>query len=165
MILKTKRLELRKLEESDNAFIFELLNEPSWIRFIGNKKVHSLEDATCYIVDGPQKSYEKNGFGLYAVTLAGETIGISGLIKRDSLPDVDIGFAFLERHVGHGYATESAHAVMEHGLQKLHLKRIVAITALDNERSIHVLQKIGLKLRQKIQLPEHEGESLLFVSS
>src|SRR4051812_9652402 len=113
----TDRLLLRWLDGADAAFILELVNEPSWIRFIGNKGITTLDDAQRYIRDGPVEMYAQMGFGLYLVESKeiGEPIGICGLIKRDALEDVDIGFAFLPRFRGKGYAFESAAAVMAYG--------------------------------------------------
>ena len=116
-ILKTERLELRELCFADDAFILELLNEPGFLRHIGDKGVRSLPDARQYIAKGPMASYRRCGFGLYLVSLAGggEPVGICGLLKRDTLPDVDVGFAFLSRYWSRGYAVESAAAMLDHG--------------------------------------------------
>ena len=129
-ILETERLTLRQMRVEDAEFIFELVNEAAFIRNIGDKGVRTLEDARNYILNGPVASYAKFGFGLYLVTLraTGEAIGICGLLKRDSLEDVDVGFALLEKFRRKGFAYESAAAVMEYGRNELGLKRIVAIT-------------------------------------
>src|SRR5688572_10804905 len=93
--LTTDRLILRELTLDDAEFILGLVNEPSWLRFIGDRGVRTLDDARAYISNGPMKSYERNGFGLYLTALkgAGTPIGMCGLIKRDGLDDVDVGFA------------------------------------------------------------------------
>lgn len=163
-VLETDRLILRRLTPEDAAFILELLNEPSWLRFIGDKGVRTLDDARSYIVNGPIAMYERCGFGLYLTALKadGAPIGMCGLIKRDSLQDVDIGFAFLPRFWGNGYAYESAAAVMAYGKSALGLERIVAITSPDNHGSINVLGKIGLKLERAMRLPGEEQDTLLF---
>ncbi len=163
MILKTKRLVLREFCLADAAFILELLNEPAWLRFIGNKKIKTLEDARTYLTNGPIQSYAENGFGLYAVDLDGVAIGMCGLIRRDTLPDVDVGFALLTRFAGQGFATEAARATLELGYGKLGLARIIAITHPENSASIHVLEKIGLKLEKRVRLPDSESDSLVFV--
>jgi [ribosomal protein S5]-alanine N-acetyltransferase len=162
-VIRTERLVLRRLELLDAAFILELLNEAAFLRFIGDKGVRTLDDAREYILKGPIDSYERHGFGLYAACLPDRTpTGICGLVKRDSLADVDVGFAFLSRHCSKGYAAESASAVLVHARQVLRLRRVVAITAPDNLGSIAVLGKIGLEFEGVIRLAEHEPELKLF---
>jgi RimJ/RimL family protein N-acetyltransferase len=156
---------LRQMNIDDDEFIFELVNEPAFIRNIGDKGVRTLKDARDYILTGPVASYAKFGFGLYLVELAetGAPIGICGLLKRDSLEDVDIGFAFLEKFWGKGFAYESAAAVMEYGRSVLGINRIVAITSPDNEGSIRVLSKLGLRFERMIRLPGSDEDTRLFV--
>ena len=105
-IVETERLALRRFEPSDAPFVLRLLNEPSWIEHIGNKGVHTVDDAATYLVAGPIAMYERIGFGLYLVELkeSREPIGMCGLIKREALSDVDVGFAFLPEHWGGGFA-------------------------------------------------------------
>jgi [ribosomal protein S5]-alanine N-acetyltransferase len=162
-VIQTERLSLRQLELQDAEFILELLNEAQFLRFIGDKGVRTLEDARAYIVKGPRDSYERNGFGLYATCLLdGTPAGICGLVKRDGLEDVDVGFAFLARHCAQGYAVESASAVLAHARHVLRLQRIVAITSPENFGSIAVLERIGLKFERMIRLAEHGPELKLF---
>lgn len=165
-VLETERLALSKLSADDAEFILELLNQPSFIEYIGDKGVRTDADAVRYIQNGPIASYERFGFGLYRVELKGSgiPIGICGLLKRESLPDVDVGFAFLPEFWSQGYAVESASAVIQHGRTVLGLSRIVAITAPDNYGSIKVLEKIGLKFERMMRLSEGEPEVKLFVS-
>lgn len=165
-LLETERLTLRKLSPDDAEFILELLNEPSFIKNIGDKGVRTSLDAVRYIQNGPVASYERFGFGLYLVELkdSGIPIGICGLLKRETLQDVDVGFAFLPKFWSKGYAFESASAVMKYGRTVLGIGRIVAITAPENDGSIKVLEKIGLKLERRIRLSEGESEVKLFVS-
>lgn len=153
IVADTERLILRRLDETDAAFILELVNEPSWLRFIGDKGVYDLDGARRYLRDGPMAMYGKHGFGLYRVESkdSGEAIGMCGLIKRDSLDDVDIGFAFLPRHWGKGYAREAAAATLALGRRDFGLKRIVAITSLDNDRSIALLESLGFVFEQTIR--------------
>lgn len=164
-ILETERLVLRRMRVEDAEFIFELVNEPAFIRNIGDKGVRTLEDARNYILNGPVASYAKFGFGLYVVVIkeTGAAIGICGLLKRDSLEDVDIGFALFEKFWGRGFAYESAAAVMEYGRTALGLKRIVAITSPDNEGSMRVLEKIGLRFEKMIRMPGSDEDTRLFV--
>jgi RimJ/RimL family protein N-acetyltransferase len=164
MVLETERLSLRRLATDDAEFILALLNEPSFLRYIGDKGVRNLADARHYILTGPVLSYERNGFGLYGVELkeSRTLIGICGLVKRESLPDADIGFAFLPSHWSKGYAVESAAAVMKYAREVLQLKRILGITSLDNHRSIQVLEKLGLQFDRTMRLSEGEPEINLF---
>ena len=167
IILETERLRLRHLTpDTDAEFILELLNDPSFIRFIGDKGVRDLDAARRYIVDGPVKSYDANGFGLYLAELkTNETpIGICGLVKRDTLPNADIGFAFLPAYWNQGYAFESAAAVMDHARERLKLGRILAITSPDNEASGKLLDKIGLRFERMIRLSEDAPEVKLFAT-
>jgi RimJ/RimL family protein N-acetyltransferase len=153
-VIETDRLNLRRLSDDDAEFILELLNDPSFLRFIGDKGVRTLDDARDYILNGPVDMYNRLGFGLYLTELkeSGVPVGICGLIKRDSLEDVDIGFAFLPRFWAKGYAYESASAVMAYGKTVLGLKRIVAITSPDNYASGRLLEKLGLRFERMIQL-------------
>jgi len=165
-VIQTERLVLRQLDLNDAAFVFELLNEPAFLRFIGDKGVKTLDGARDYMLKGPIDSYGRHGFGLYAACLLdGTPIGICGLVKRDGLADVDVGFAFLSRHCAKGYAVESASAVLIHARQVLRLPRIVAITSPENWGSIAVLEKIGLRFEGMIRLAEHGPELKLFGSA
>jgi RimJ/RimL family protein N-acetyltransferase len=170
-VIQTARVSLRRLGFGDAEFILELLNEPSFIRNIGDKGVRTLADARDYILQGPMDSYARNGFGLYAACLrggaldgtpAGTPIGICGLVKREGLNDPDVGFAFLSRYWSKGYAGESAAAVLAHARRAFHLLRIVAITSPENTQSIAVLEKIGLKFERTIRLVDHGPELNLF---
>jgi RimJ/RimL family protein N-acetyltransferase len=166
-VLETERLVLRRLTPDDAAFILDLLNQPSFLRYIGDKEVRNTEDAIRYIETGPVASYERFGFGLYLVQLkeSGTSVGMCGLIKRDSLPDVDVGFAFLPDYWSQGLAFEAAAAVMNYGREVLGLRRIVAITSLDNTASIRLLEKIGLRFERLIKLAEDQPEVRLFGST
>lgn len=163
-VIDTPRLNLRELGIHDAPFILELLNDDGFLRFIGDKGVRTLADARDYILKGPLDSYRRHGFGLYLASLRldGTPIGVCGLVKRDTLPDVDVGFAFLERHCSKGYASEAAKAILEYGREALGLNRIVAITALENHGSMAVLVKAGLRLERTIKLVEGGPELNLF---
>ena len=163
-IATTERLILRELEERDAPFIMELLNEPAWIRFIGNRGIKNVDDARGYIVKGPVAMYANKGFGLWLVERASDLmpLGICGLIKRDSLEDVDIGFAFLERFWGKGYASEAGEATMAIGREHFALKRIVGITSPDNVASITLLEKLGLTREKVVKLDDGHDETVVF---
>ncbi|HEY0723403.1 MAG TPA: GNAT family N-acetyltransferase, partial [Pyrinomonadaceae bacterium] len=167
IVLETGRLFLRGLTVGDAEFILTLLNEPSFLRFIGDKKVRTVADAEQYILNGPVASYERHGFGLLLVELkvAQTPIGICGLLKREELPDPDIGFAFLPDFWNKGYAFEAAAAVMKDARERLKLERILAITNQDNEASIKLLQKIGLQFERLIKMSTDAVELILMASS
>jgi RimJ/RimL family protein N-acetyltransferase len=162
-VIQTQRLVLRQLELNDADFILELLNEAAFLRFIGDKGVRTLDDASDYLRKGPMDSYRRHGFGLYVACLRdGTRTGICGLVKREGLGDVDVGFAFLSRCCSKGYAVESAAAILEHARRVLGLKRVVAITSAENFGSIAVLEKIGLKFERMVRLAENGPELKLF---
>lgn len=152
------------MRSADAAFMLELLNEEPFLLNIGDRGVRNLSDAATYILKGPVASYEKFGFGLYAVEQKEScTIsGICGLLKRESLDDVDLGFAFLQRFWGQGYALESAAAVMHYARHTLRLSRIVAITKPQNRNSERLLQKLGFRFEKMIQMPGNLSQSKLF---
>ena len=157
--IQTSRLVLRELVDDDAAFILELVNDPSWLRHIGDKGVRDLDGARAYIANGPHASYARFGFGLWRVDLkeTGTPIGLCGLLKRDTLDDVDIGFALLERHRGFGYAREAAEAVVEHGTTTLGLRRIAGIVLAENGDSIGLLEALGMRREGAVEIG---GEAL-----
>ena len=165
-VLETERLSLRELTVDDAGFILTLLNEPSFLRYIGDKKVRNLDDARQYILNGPVASYERHGFGLNCVELR-EThtpIGMCGLLKRDELPNPDIGFALLPDFWSKGFAFEAAQAVLKDARERLKIQRILAITSLDNEASINLLQRLGFSFDEVVQMAP-DRESLRLFSS
>lgn len=155
VVCRTERLVLDQLDATDAAFMLALLNEPSFLRYIGDRGVRTLTTARDYLVNGPIASYAEHGFGLYRVALESDdvSIGVCGLVKRAGLHDVDIGFAFLAPHVGRGYGYESAVAVLEHAKTDIGLSRLVAITSSDNHASIGLLKKLGFAFERPITLP------------
>jgi RimJ/RimL family protein N-acetyltransferase len=163
-VVETERLSLRRLSEHDADFILGLLNEPSFLQFIGDRGVRTLEDARAYIRNGPMASYDKFGFGLLLVATKedGVPVGMCGLLKREALEDVDVGFAFLPAFWRQGYALEATSAVIAHGRTAFGLTRIVAITQPDNRGSIRVLEKLGLSFERMIKMSEDRAEIQLF---
>ena len=163
-ILETKRLLLQQATSGDAKFILELLNDPAFIQNIGDRGLRTLEDARNYISNRLIASYKDYGFGMYLVILkdTGEVAGICGLVKRDGLDDVDIGYSFLPRYWSKGYATEAALAVKEYAKNTIGLKRLVAITDPLNQGSIRVLEKIGLKFEKMIRLSKDDIELKLY---
>ena len=165
-VLETERLILRRVTVEDSEFILELLNDPSWLRYIGDRGVRTLDEARDYISQTLIAMYERLGFGLYLTELKDEStpIGICGLIKRDALEDVDIGFAFLPEFRGKGYAYEAALAVMQYGKRTFGLKRLVAITSPDNYVSARLLEKLGFNFERTIKLSADSADVSLFGS-
>lgn len=155
IVLKTERLDLSLIEKDDAPFLIELLNDPSFIENIGDRQVRSKADALQYIENGPAASYARNGYGLYLVRLTeiGESLGMCGLIKRDYLEDVDIGYAYLPRYWRQGYAFEAASAVMGFASLELGLERMAAIVNPENIPSIRLLQKLGFHFEKMIRVP------------
>lgn len=165
-ILETERTILRKVTNNDAGFILDLLNQPSFIRYIGDRNVRTAPDALDYIESRFIKIYKQFGFGMWAVELKDNQmpIGICGFVKRDSLPDADIGFAFLAQFERKGYALESADAAMKYARDVLGLRRVLAITSKDNESSGKLLAKINFKFERLIKL-SHDAEELKLFSS
>ena len=164
IVCATARLRLRHLTHVDAAIVLELLNEPDFIRNIGDREVRTLDDARRYIEHGPVVSYNQHGYGLFLVELqdTGAPIGICGLLKRDYLDDVDVGFALRESFRGKGYAFEAASAVLQLGRQVLGLGRIVALTSPDNLASMSVLRRLGLEYERTIRIPDQSRDTRLF---
>ncbi len=157
---------MREVNGDDVEFVLDLLNTPSFKKFIGDRGVRTIDQAREYISTRFTKSYHDNGFGLYAVELKDDEsyaltnvrasapiqIGLCGFVKRDSLPDPDIGFALLPQYERQGYGYESAAAMMQYGKESLHLPRVLAITSLDNECSGKLLEKIGFTFDREIEM-------------
>ena len=163
-VLETERLALRRLVPDDAEFMLRLLNDPDWIRFIGDRGVRSVDAARDYLANGPIAMYALQGFGLYLVELkdAALPIGICGLIKRAGLDDPDLGFAFLPQFRGQGYGFESARAVLDYGRSVLGMRRVVAITSPDNQDSIKLLQRVGFRFERMVRLADDDDEVTLF---
>jgi RimJ/RimL family protein N-acetyltransferase len=158
--LSTERLELRPFDAGDEPFILALLNDPDWIRFIGDRNIRTLTDAGGYI-ERILKSQARFGFSLLRVALKDDTpIGMCGLIKRDNFEDIDIGFAFMPDYRGQGYARESAEAVRDYAIEVLGLDRLVAFTDLENHASGKLLERLGFTYEGEI--PWGEGRSTLY---
>lgn len=162
-ILETKRLTLRQFEVEDAAFIFELVNTPDWLTYIGDKHIRSVDDAKTYLLNGPLKSYQENGWGLWMIELkeSQACIGMCGLLKRNTLDDIDIGFAILPAYFRMGYGFEMASATLNYATQKLKIERIVAIVSTSNVPSTKLLNKIGLQYEKTLNLPG-DNQVLLF---
>jgi RimJ/RimL family protein N-acetyltransferase len=167
LVCETSRLIIRQFTIDDASFIFRLLNSPMWLTYIGDRHIRGLNDARNYLVNGPLVSYDRYGFGLYLVALKDDNtpIGMTGLIKRNGLEEVDLGFAFLPEYTGRGYAYEAANAVMNYALSSLKLTRVAAITTEKNEHAISLLNKIGMHHEKMVQLPGNDTQFMYFINS
>lgn len=162
----TARLRLRELELDDAGFILELVTDPLWLRFIGDRGVYDLESARRYLQNGPLEMYRSRGFGLWRVERRsdGTPVGICGVLKRASLDAPDLGFAFLPAFRGQGYAREAAAATLDYARRRLGMQRILAIISPENVASAKVLRFIGMRFEKSMRLAGESRESWLFSS-
>lgn len=162
-VLQTERLALREMVPSDAPFIVEMLTNPAFLANIGDRGVHDLDTAAAYI--GKWRAvYERDGFGLWVIELreTGELIGQCGLVRRDTLPGPDIGYALLPRYWSKGYAVEACTAVRDYAMQHLGLGELLAIVSPGNAASVKVLERIGLQFRRNVQLGDDSKDLLLY---
>lgn len=167
-IAETNRLILSKVTLKDAAFFMELTNSPKWIEFIGDRDIKNIADARVYLKKTILKCYAEHDFGFYKVLLKNENkkiIGISGLVKREQLEDVEIGFGFLPGYEGKGYGYESSLAVLDLAKEKFKVKRIAAITLPKNSNSIHLIEKLGLVYQKRVKPFDDDEELLLFAKN
>jgi RimJ/RimL family protein N-acetyltransferase len=161
-ILETKRLRLRTVTGEDAAFYLELVNDPAFIEHIGDRGIRTEDEARRAIAEGPAAMHEARGHSLYVVVLK-ETdtpIGMCGLIKRDTLEDVDIGYAYLPRYRGCGYAFEAGQAVLAYA-PTIGIRRVAAITSPQNVASNQLLLKLGLHFERFTHLtPDDQGTNV-----
>jgi [ribosomal protein S5]-alanine N-acetyltransferase len=163
-VLETKRLILRWFTIHDASFVFELLNQPSWKRFIGDRGIDTIEAARHYIETVPLAAYRRHGFGLFAVELKLDhtLAGMCGLIKRDALNDFDIGFAFLPDFEGQGLAYEAASALLSYSANTIGIKKVLAIASVDNERSVRLLERLGMHYDGLVRLSDDDEQLKLY---
>jgi RimJ/RimL family protein N-acetyltransferase len=164
IILETERLTLRKvIPEKDATYFVELVNSPGWLKYIGDRNVHSVEEAIQYLNDRVMKAYAEHGIGSYTIIekASGKPIGNAGLYKRPVLDHFDVGYALLPEFHGKGYAFEATSAVMKLAKDS-GLKRVYAITVAYNERSIHLLTKLGLKFEKRFRMDGDPEELSLY---
>ncbi len=164
-VVESLRLRLRRLHAGDAAFILKLVNEPSWLRYIGDKGINTLHDAVRYIETGPVEMYDRLGFGMYLVELKtnSKPIGMCGLIKRESLQHVDIGFAFLPDFCNNGYAFESASAVLAYAKAEFGFEKIAAITSQQNPTCSKLLKKLGFHFEHTVQADANSEPIKLYI--
>lgn len=166
-VLDTPRLALRWLEPADAGFLFELMNDPDWLRYIGDRGIRTPGDARRHIVERLRAQCEQLGFGLYRVGLrdGDSPIGLCGLVKRDWLDDVDIGFAFLPAYRSQGYAREAAAATLVHARTRLGLTRLAAIVAPGNAASVRLLERLGLQFERMVTPPGEATAVCLYATA
>jgi [ribosomal protein S5]-alanine N-acetyltransferase len=166
IVIETERLILRKFTTEDAPFMLKLLNTPAWLRFIGDRNVHTVEEAKQFLLNGYLKSYETHGFGFYLAMekTTQNPIGMCGLVKRNTLQDVDIGFAFLPDFVGKGYGFEAASATLNYAENVLKLEKVIAIVDPENVVSIALIKKIGLQFERMVRLSADDIELMLFTN-
>lgn len=166
-ILSTERLRLRLITADDAAFYYELVNDPTWLEHIGDKGIRSIEAARSAIIDGPIAMQARYGHSLYVMERKndGLALGLCGLIKRDTLPDADIGYAIRPAHFGQGYTYEAAQAVVALAREQLGFKRLMGITNPGNINSINLLQKLGLRFVEATRLPPDDRPTNIYAIS
>ena len=142
-------MELRQLTENDGEFMLAMLNDPEFLRFVGDRQVRSVEQAVEYLRDGILRSYAEHGFGMYLCQRKrdGAAMGICGLVKRERLPDYDLGYGLLAPYVGHGYAKEAGQAIVAQA-RELRLPRVLGIVQPDNVVSIGLLETLGFRYQR-----------------
>ena len=163
-VAETERLKLREFSKDDAPFLLDLLNTPDWIKYIGDRNVKTIDDAREYAANRLISSYHRFGFGLYMVVLKSTStpIGMCGLVRREALEDVDLGFAFLPQYQGQGYAQEASSATMDLARKKVKSKRLVAITMVDNESSINLLRKLGFNFEKTVNFPGEDQTLMMY---
>ncbi|WKB81897.1 GNAT family N-acetyltransferase [Cellulophaga lytica] len=161
---ETDRLYIKPTTEEDAKFIFQLLNSPKWLQYIGNRNVTNISDAQTYIKEKMLPQLYQLGFSNYTVIRKEDNvkIGSCGLYNRDGLEGIDIGFAFLEEYERKGYAYEAANTLKHNAFATFNLKEISAITTKDNSSSQNLLVKLGFKLIGTTTLPNDDEVLLLF---
>ncbi len=161
---ETARLTVRRLGFDDAPFLVALLNQPSFLANIGDRGVRNVDDAHRYLRDGPMALYERHGFGLWHVSRRadGVAMGMCGLLKRDVLPDVDLGYAFLPEFWGQGYAFEAAEATLRLAAQRFGLERVIGVVSEGNAASIRVLEKLGMRFERMVSMRPEEPDVRLY---
>lgn len=165
IVAETKRLLISKFTEEDAPFFFELVNTPNWIKYIGDRDIKTIDTAKSYLKEGSIKSYADYGFGFYKLQLKADNkkpIGTCGLVKRDQLEHVDIGFAMLPDYEGQGFGFEASQEILKLAKNQFHLDKILAITLPTNSKSVQLLEKLGLSFEKRVKPFEDDEELLLF---
>lgn len=163
-VLSTERLDLRWLTADDAPMMLAVWNDPAFIRYVGDRGIRTVEEARAAVEAGPLKLYEEHGYGPFCVTLrdTGADLGICGLFRRDGLDDPDIGFAMLPDYCGRGFGFEASVAVLDHARDALGLSCVTAIVSPENEASIRLLEKLGLRYERRIRMPAEDHDVSLY---
>jgi [ribosomal protein S5]-alanine N-acetyltransferase len=164
-LFSTQRLQLCTLQLTDAAFVMELLNSPGWLHYIGNRNIYSLSDAENYLINGPQKSYQEHGHGLWKVILKDTTqsIGLCGILKRPEFDLPDLGYAFLPAFHGKGYAQEAAESTLQYAVNLLNIKELYATVMPENIRSVYLLKNLGFQIKELINNTEGVSVEKYFI--
>lgn len=164
VVLETERLQLFPFDSSDAEFLYELMNQPEWIEFIGDRGIESIASAERYVEMKLKEAYRLLGFGLYLLRLKsdGTPIGMVGFVKHPELEDVDIGFALHSPFTANGYALEATQSLLNYARTTLNLPRVVAIVTPNNQRSIRLIEKLGLQYERVVQFVEGGEELRLY---
>ncbi len=164
IVLHTPRLRLRWYRADDAPSLHALVNDPGWLQHIGQRHVHTLDDARRFIEDRLVAAYTRQGFGLWAMERrdSGEVAGMCGLVRRDGLPGIDLGYALLPTHRGEGLVHEASTACLDHAHRVLGHARVLAITSPDNDASARVLLRLGFASEGRITLPGEAEASDLY---
>lgn len=166
MQITTQRLIISEITTNEASFFYELVNDPTYLQFIPDKGIYSITDAEKHITNKIIKEYKTQGFGFYLVSRKEDktSIGMCGLIDRDGLDCMDIGFAFLKKHRGKGYAFEASKGVIHFAKNILKIDKLAAITTLDNTKSSNLLERLGFKFYKNIFIPNDPDELRLFIN-
>lgn len=165
MLISSNRLHLSEFSLKDASFFFELVNDPDWIKYIGDRNIKTISDSEDYLKDKIIPSYKQFGFGFYVVRLKESNlpIGMCGLIKRDWMSYVEIGYAFLNKHRSKGYAIEASIATKKYAKEEIGISKIAALTDVDNEKSGNLLNRLGLEFERLISYPGEQKKCKLYL--
>lgn len=162
---ESERLLIRPTSEQDAEFIYQLLNTPKFIKYVGDRALHSIEDAKKYIQVKIHPQLIELGYSNYSlITKADNTkIGVCGLYNRAGVDGIDIGFALLPQYEGLGYAFESSNILIKAGFEEFKIDEIKAITSKGNISSKKLLERLGFDMVGTTKLPDEDEEILLYV--
>ncbi len=162
--LETEHLRLRWLTLDDAELMLAIWNDPAFIRHVGDRGIRTIDEARAAMAKGALQLYEKYGYGPYHMALKDDdtAIGICGLFRRDNLDDPDIGYGVLPEYCGKGYGYEGSRAVMQHARSNLALDRVIAIISPDNEASIGLIRKLGLRFERMHRMHEDDDEVCMY---